>query len=573
MRYKELLYQGKTYTDKYKIDEILVKHKMNWVLDAELENVRIEILKDTFIFNSGIWYNGVFKYGVVRSGEFRYAIIENCVWFNGMFWDGVFKSGLIYNGTFYKGQILGGEVKKTMPRTGHETKQHFMNCEISKNVKGIDMENITNETRLYRRLDQLVYRLNESESINEGRIFDSIKRTVKSYIENNKKYILDKLPNLLEYIKKSPISKIGKKDIFFFIAVSLYLAGANMVIAREKFQKMGVDTEVNWTRVEKRNRSINVDSIAPITFDIGEYTISPSVVREYYEKIKSLIPESTGSIRGEFVVTISDDAASGNPMNRNIANDDTPADIDAGGKLLDKRIENANTTLVNRLKSLFKRDGIAFDMTVEGAVESDRIGYIKSLTAEGSKSVDYDGLIGGVDNNFIPDSTATTTPTGGGFKDISQLSRNYQYVELLKLGDINAKRFNGDKIETGDEYSLWIVDTRKHIKEFLIRLKKAYPEYNIEFDMTSVAITPVKGSTTGMSNVGRQYTNVKERYVMQFESYVAADDAFATWKKILGSKFPALTTKQAMHFHKNIKVFLNYLEQMYGNSVLEFRVS
>jgi hypothetical protein len=135
MRYKELKYQGKTYTETYQIDEILADNKFLWFLEAELANMRIEILKQTLIINSGIFYNGSFNYGVIRNIEWRYGDFKNGVWFNGVFWDGIFKSGLIYNGTFYKGQFLSGVAKKTMPNSETLTRHEFINCDISPNFK------------------------------------------------------------------------------------------------------------------------------------------------------------------------------------------------------------------------------------------------------------------------------------------------------------------------------------------------------------------------------------------------------------------------------------------------------
>jgi hypothetical protein len=135
MRYKELKYQGKTYTETYQINEILADNKFLWFLEAELSNIRLEILKNTLVINSGIWYNGTFKYGVIRNLEWRYGSWENGVWYNGIFWDGIFKSGLIYNGTFYKGQFLSGVAKNMMPNSDYKTNHEFINCDISPNFK------------------------------------------------------------------------------------------------------------------------------------------------------------------------------------------------------------------------------------------------------------------------------------------------------------------------------------------------------------------------------------------------------------------------------------------------------
>jgi hypothetical protein len=116
LRYIELRYNGKTYTQKYEIDEILLKNNMNWFLDAEIENVRIEIMKDTLILNGGIWYNGIWEYGVIRDIEWKSGTFQNGVIYNGMFKRIKVEKGIIFDGTFIKGDILfadirGGEFK------------------------------------------------------------------------------------------------------------------------------------------------------------------------------------------------------------------------------------------------------------------------------------------------------------------------------------------------------------------------------------------------------------------------------------------------------------------------------
>jgi len=45
MRYLELLFEGKTYTSESKIDQILDQNDFNWLIDAEIENSKLEIKK------------------------------------------------------------------------------------------------------------------------------------------------------------------------------------------------------------------------------------------------------------------------------------------------------------------------------------------------------------------------------------------------------------------------------------------------------------------------------------------------------------------------------------------------
>ena len=125
-RYKELRYNRKTYTEQYKIDEILLKEGFQWFLDCEVEDVRLEISHRTLIFNSGTFFNGTWKYGVFRDGVWKYGIWEGGVWYNGKWYNGAFQSGIIYDGKFFHGKIEGEtEIK------GGE----FYNMQIEKSVK------------------------------------------------------------------------------------------------------------------------------------------------------------------------------------------------------------------------------------------------------------------------------------------------------------------------------------------------------------------------------------------------------------------------------------------------------
>lgn len=124
LRYSELKFDGQIYTEQWKIDEILIKNKFNWMVNAEIKNARLEIFNDTLVWNAGIWYNGDWYFGVWRDGEWRYGTWQNGVFYNGIWRNGTFKSGIIYNGKFFKGKIEGGEI-----RGGQ-----FIDTEISPNV-------------------------------------------------------------------------------------------------------------------------------------------------------------------------------------------------------------------------------------------------------------------------------------------------------------------------------------------------------------------------------------------------------------------------------------------------------
>jgi hypothetical protein len=111
LRYTELKHDGQIYTDQWKIDEILIKNKFSWLVNAEIKNARLEIFQDTLVWNAGIWYNGDWYFGVWRDGEWRYGNWQNGVWYNGVWRNGIFKSGIIYKGKFFKGKIESGEIR------------------------------------------------------------------------------------------------------------------------------------------------------------------------------------------------------------------------------------------------------------------------------------------------------------------------------------------------------------------------------------------------------------------------------------------------------------------------------
>lgn len=135
-KYKELIYKGKVYTENYQIEEILVKENLSWFIDSETENARIEISDSVLIFNGGVWYTGVWYFGAWRAGEWKFGSWENGVWFNGTWQDGIFKDGIIFNGTFFQGQFLIAKLRKNN-QDGTETRQDFINCDISPNIKKI----------------------------------------------------------------------------------------------------------------------------------------------------------------------------------------------------------------------------------------------------------------------------------------------------------------------------------------------------------------------------------------------------------------------------------------------------
>lgn len=128
-KYKELRYKGKLYTEKYQIEEILVKEGFIWFIDAETFNARVEIDKEVLIFNAGTWYNGVWKFGAFRGGNWKFGTWEDGVWFNGVWEDGIFKNGIIFNGTFYQGEFINVKLRRTN-QSGTPTRQEFIDCKL-----------------------------------------------------------------------------------------------------------------------------------------------------------------------------------------------------------------------------------------------------------------------------------------------------------------------------------------------------------------------------------------------------------------------------------------------------------
>jgi hypothetical protein len=110
-RYIELKVDGQVYKEQWKIDELLIKHKFNWMVNAEIQNARLEIDKDTLIWNAGTWINGSWYFGVWRDGDWTYGTWQNGVWYNGNWLNGTFKSGIIYDGKFHHGKIESGEIR------------------------------------------------------------------------------------------------------------------------------------------------------------------------------------------------------------------------------------------------------------------------------------------------------------------------------------------------------------------------------------------------------------------------------------------------------------------------------
>lgn len=99
-RFLELKIKDKTITNNKEIENYLTNTDFYWLLNCEVDNVKIEIDTENNIlyWNNGIFYYGNWKWGVWNNGEFR----------SGRWNGGIFRSGK-FNGEFIKGVKKGGE--------------------------------------------------------------------------------------------------------------------------------------------------------------------------------------------------------------------------------------------------------------------------------------------------------------------------------------------------------------------------------------------------------------------------------------------------------------------------------
>lgn len=92
MGFLELKYNGKTYTNKKQIINLLKEHEFYWLIDSEVSDAIIEINNDTLIWNGGSYMVGDWYYGIFKNGSF-YGNWENGIFENGHF-DGNWKTGI-----------------------------------------------------------------------------------------------------------------------------------------------------------------------------------------------------------------------------------------------------------------------------------------------------------------------------------------------------------------------------------------------------------------------------------------------------------------------------------------------
>lgn len=88
MRFIELKIKDKQITSNKLIEQYLANSEFSWLLECEVDNVKLTIDTDLNIiyWNSGIFYWGDWIWGVFESGEFRSGN-----WHGGVFLNGIFK--------------------------------------------------------------------------------------------------------------------------------------------------------------------------------------------------------------------------------------------------------------------------------------------------------------------------------------------------------------------------------------------------------------------------------------------------------------------------------------------------
>ena len=84
MRFNEFKIGEQVLKNPIKIEEQLIKHNLNWLIDSEIENAVVEIKNNTLIWKSGKFYAGNWHYGIWQDGDFH-GIWENGIWENGYF--------------------------------------------------------------------------------------------------------------------------------------------------------------------------------------------------------------------------------------------------------------------------------------------------------------------------------------------------------------------------------------------------------------------------------------------------------------------------------------------------------
>jgi len=94
MKYNSLVIKDKVYRSVIDIERLLIKNYFHWVVDAEIENAKIEIKNNTLIWYSGTWYAGTWEFGIWVDGIWVSGLWKNGIWEGGQWQSGNFKSGI-----------------------------------------------------------------------------------------------------------------------------------------------------------------------------------------------------------------------------------------------------------------------------------------------------------------------------------------------------------------------------------------------------------------------------------------------------------------------------------------------
>lgn len=107
-RFEELrLEDGTVLNSNAVIEKWLYSSVFYWLLECELDNVKLEVKEGIVYWKSGVLYWGNWQWGVFESGEFRSGTWNGGIWLGGTFrgkWlNGVFKDGK------FDGEKIAGE--------------------------------------------------------------------------------------------------------------------------------------------------------------------------------------------------------------------------------------------------------------------------------------------------------------------------------------------------------------------------------------------------------------------------------------------------------------------------------
>lgn len=100
-RFSELKVYNKEIKNNKEIETYLSNTIFYWLLDCEVDNVKLEIIDDILYWNNGIFYYGNWEWGVFNNGEFK----SGGIWNGGIFYDGTFE------GKWIRGVKKGGNFK------------------------------------------------------------------------------------------------------------------------------------------------------------------------------------------------------------------------------------------------------------------------------------------------------------------------------------------------------------------------------------------------------------------------------------------------------------------------------